>query len=68
MRTNLGMLSRSARPLGALPVSLATATAAWAQAHTQDFGAYRLQSSPVSSQNLAEESAQQYGIQRGPRR
>lgn len=55
-----------ARPLAALILSMATATAAWAQAHSQDFGAYTLQSSTVNSQNLAEEAAQRYGIQRGP--
>lgn len=45
---------------------LAAAGPAWSQAHTQQFGAYRLQSSSVNSEHLSAEAAREHGIERGP--
>lgn len=52
----------------ALALSLAAAAPAWSQAHSQQFGAYTLQSSSVNSEMLSPETARAHGIERDPRR
>lgn len=51
-------------PLAAL--LLVSTGAACAQSHTQQFGAYTLQSSSVNSEHLSVEAAREHGIEPGP--
>ena len=53
---------------GALCISIATASPAWAQAHEAKSGSYTLRASTVRSDALSAEAARRHGIERSPLR